>query len=77
MAYGLSSDTLYYYRTCGVDYNYPGHPMVDGNIVSFRTDADSTPSGDNLDIDTYSATNIDEDSAKLKGRVSGANNVRT
>jgi hypothetical protein len=77
MAYGLKADTRYYYRACGMDFNYSGHPYVIGDVKSFRTDSDGDPVDDDLDIVAYSATDIDTDSVRLKGRVLGADNVTT
>ncbi len=77
MAHGLKPDTTYYYRSCGQDFNYPGHPRIDGNIVSFRTDSNNDTDPILGELNTKSARNISKNSALLRGEVTEGRKIDT
>jgi len=66
---GLNDDTTYYYKACGT--NAQGEDC--GSVKSFTTDSEDNDDNDNdnndLEVDTLSATNVDEDSATLRGDI--------
>lgn len=62
----LREDTKYYFRACGE--NNDG--LDSGNIRSFTTDDDDNNNGsDDIEVTTNSATNIEDDSARLRGEL--------
>lgn len=63
---GLNDDTTYYYKACGT--NSVGEDC--GSIKSFTTDSeDDNDNGNDIEVNTLSATNVDEDSATLRGDI--------
>ncbi len=69
---GLEENERYYFRACGEDED--GNED-EGSLESFRTDDEGNNGGDG-DISTLSATDIDDDSAELRGRVEEGDDLR-
>jgi hypothetical protein len=69
---GLNDDTRYYYQAVARDDN---GAIEHGSIKSFRTDEDDNYSSDDNDVTTRTATNIDDDSARLRGEWEGDDNT--
>ena len=67
----LMNDERYYYRACGTHNAI----LVSGNVEQFITNIiDDGSNNGNLDIETLSASNVDEDSATLRGEIIDGNN---
>jgi len=66
MVEGLRHDTLYYYRAAGIDDR---GVIVRGEVRSFRTEPDPRNEDALIDVETDSATDVDEDRATLRGTV--------
>lgn len=66
---GLDEDERYYYRACAEDED---GDIVSGSVKSFITDDENEDGGE---VSTLSATDIDEDSAVLRGEVEEGNDV--
>ena len=65
---GLREDTTYYFRACGENQDYDD---VSGSVRSFRTDDEDDDDNDDADVITNSASSVEEDEARLNGRVEG------
>ena len=68
----LDEDEKYYYRACGEDAD--GN-IISGSIRSFTTDEEDDDDDDDIDITTLSATDVDEDSAELRGEMEGDDDI--
>jgi len=70
----LQDNTKYYFRACGEDSD---GSIESGSIRNFTTDEEDDDDNDSDDVDatTNSASNVDEDSARLNGRMRGDDNV--
>lgn len=66
MVEGLQHDTLYYYRAAGIDER---GAIVRGEVRSFRTEPDPRNEDALIDVETSSASDVDEDRATLRGTV--------
>jgi|GEM_PF-2154631 len=72
-ATNLNENTRYYYRACGVGQD---GETVSGDVEEFVTEEEDNNNGDEeAEVDTKSETNVDEDSAVLRGDVSEGDNV--
>lgn len=62
----LTDDTIYYFRAVAEDDD---GDTARGTIMSFRTDANEDSNDDEPTLSTQAATNVDNDSAELRGTV--------
>ena len=70
---GLVENTRYYYRACGIGQD---GETDEGAVREFVTDQEGGSTGDReAEVRTNAATNVDEDSAVLRGEVEQGDNV--
>ena len=70
---GLDANEKYYFRACTLDND---GDVLSGDIEDFTTDEDepNNPTEDDAEVTTFTPSSIDEDSAKLNGRVDEGDN---